>query len=130
VTPPTGHPLNFKRNPQEINWKGQRVVWLQHSLTSTQGLLLNLVSTEGSWLTYQRNPESEGLVLPLWSLTLISSPVTSAVYVWTLSHWSVSLSQTHMTSKLCRWLGGSVQRIHTPYFYSVNFSCLSPIFSL
>ena len=98
--------------------------------THSNHLRDTLSSTEGSWLTYQRNPESEGLVLPLWSLTLISCPVTSAVYVGTLSHWSVSLSRTHMTSILCRWLGGSVQRIHTPYFYLVNFSCLSPIFSL
>ena len=32
-----------KGNPWEINWKGQRVVWLQHSLTSTQRFLLGFV---------------------------------------------------------------------------------------
>ena len=38
---------------------------------------------------------SEWLVPTLWSLRLISCPVTSAVYVWTLRFLLVPLSRTH-----------------------------------
>ena len=61
---------------------------------------------------------SRGLVLPFWSLTLISSP-SHRPSTFELCDLRVSLSRTHSTSKLCRWLGGSVQRIQHSLFYTV-----------
>ena len=72
---------------------------------------------------------SEWLVPTLWSLILISFAVTSAVYVGTLSHWTLSLSRKGVTSILCRWLAGVNQRITPPLFLMVivyhMFSILS-----
>ena len=70
---------------------------------------------------------SRGLVLPFWSLVLISSAVTSAVYVWTLRLTCV-FSWSHTTSKLCRWLAGCSQRITAPYF--IRSSSFNPYFYL
>ena len=64
---------------------------------------------------------SRGLVLPFWSLVLISLAVTSAVYNPNSAFYNVSLSRTHTTSVLCRWLAGANQRITPPLFYTVNF---------
>ena len=58
---------------------------------------------------------SESLVHSLWSLRLISTP-SHRQSTFELCVLLMSLSRTWTASKLCRWLGGSVQRIHTPYF--------------
>jgi hypothetical protein len=65
---------------------------------------------------------SEWLVPTLWSLVLISLAATSAVYVWILSLWRLSLSRTIVTSKLCRLLAGCSQRITAPYFIKSSSS--------
>ena len=61
---------------------------------------------------------SRGLVLPFWSLTLISSP-SHRPSTFELCDLLMPLSQASGASKLCRWLGGSVQRIKHSLFYSV-----------
>ena len=53
---------------------------------------------------------SRGLVLPFWSLILISSP-SHRPSTFELCDLLVFLSRTHNASKLCRWLGGENQRI-------------------
>ena len=65
---------------------------------------------------------SRGLVLPLWSLILISLPGTSAVYnPYSVSYVGPLVEHTpHWV--LCRWLAGDNQRILIPYFIMVNFS--------
>ena len=63
---------------------------------------------------------SRGLVHPFWSLRLISTP-THRQSTFELCELLVFLSRTHNASKLCRWLGGNVQRIKHSLFYTVNF---------
>ena len=58
---------------------------------------------------------SEGLVLPLWSLVLISTP-SHRPSTFELCDLLMPLSQASGASKLCRWLGGADQRILSPYF--------------
>ena len=63
------------------------------------------------WCVIQpQSPESRGLVLPFWSLKLISSP-SHRPSTFELCDLLMSLSRTWTTSKLCRWLGGEIQRI-------------------
>ena len=61
---------------------------------------------------------SEGLVLPLWSLVLISAP-SHRPSTFALCDLLMPLSQASGASKLCRWLGGNVQRIKHSLFYTV-----------
>ena len=61
---------------------------------------------------------SRGLVLPFWSLKLISIPDTSAVYIrYSGITWLLVSSQP--STELCRWLAGVNQRITLPLFYTV-----------
>ena len=59
---------------------------------------------------------SEWLVPTLWSLLLISAP-SHRQSTFELCELLVFLSRTHNASKLCRWLGGNVQRIKHSLFY-------------
>ena len=61
---------------------------------------------------------SRGLVLPFWSLKLISAP-SHRQSTFELCDLLMSLSRTSGASKLCRWLGGNVQRIKHSLFYTV-----------
>ena len=90
-------------------------------LHSTIFRLFDSPQTEINAFGYSQITMSEWLVPTLWSLCTHLIAVTSAVYVWTLSLWILSLSWIRMTSKLCRWLAGENQRIYSPLFYSVNF---------
>ena len=65
------------------------------------------------WCTLMRHTSftlSEWLVPTLWSLKLISAP-SHRQSTFELCELLVFLSRTHNASKLCRWLGRSVQRI-------------------
>ena len=66
---------------------------------------------------------SRGLVLPLWSLILISAP-SHRQSTFELCELLVFLSRTHNASKLCWWLGGNVQRIKHSLFYTAKFLTL------
>ena len=66
---------------------------------------------------------SKWLVPTLWSLTLISSP-SHRPSTFELCELLVFLSWTHNASKLCRWLGGNVQRIKHSLFYTAKFLTL------
>ena len=75
------------------------------------------------WCTLLRHTSftlSRWLVRTFWSLRLISSP-SHRPSTFELCDLLMPLSQASGASKLCRWLGGSVQRIQHSLFYSVIF---------
>jgi hypothetical protein len=83
-------------------------------------------------------PKSEWLVPTLWSLRLISAP-SHRPSTSKFAKLRLVLSQSKPRLELCRWLGGSVQRIHTPYFIwstfiataiSLNGFCLNSLLIL
>ena len=85
---------------------------------------IEFVATE--WCTQSDTSSltlSRSLVHSFWSLRLISTP-SQRQSTFELCVLLISLSRTWTASKLCRWLGGSVQRIHTPYFIQAKFLTL------